>query len=119
MSSSKETVDYIIEQLGRGITVKAMFGEYAVYRNGLLIGLICDGQLFLKPTEAVRGLLEDLEEAPAYPGAKPSFLISGELWDDAELMAALAAATARELGQAAKKKPTTKRRPSRRRTAKR
>lgn len=51
----------------------------------------------MKPTEAARAMLEKVDEAPPYPGAKPSFRISEEDWDDAELMEKLAEVTARAL----------------------
>jgi TfoX/Sxy family transcriptional regulator of competence genes len=114
VGSNKQTVAFIVEQLGAGITSKAMFGEYAVYRQGLLIGLICDEQLFLKPTDAARALLDEVVEAPPYPGAKPSFLIGGELWDDAELMAELARATANGLAKTPSKRGASKRGASKR-----
>jgi TfoX/Sxy family transcriptional regulator of competence genes len=62
-----------------------MFGEYALYANGKVVALICDNQLFVKPTEAGRSFIEDLVEAPPYPGAKPAFLIEDRLEDRAWL----------------------------------
>jgi TfoX/Sxy family transcriptional regulator of competence genes len=73
-----------------------MFGEYALYVGGKVVALVCDNQLFLKPTAAGRALLDDPTEAPPYPGAKPYLLIDSAL-DDRELLAELMVATEREL----------------------
>lgn len=108
MANSASLLEFVIDQLGRGITKKPMFGEHGIYRDGVLIGLMCDDQLFLKPTDAVRGLLDEVHEAPPYPGAKPSYVIAEEHWDDGELMQQLAAETARELSSKAKQKAAKK-----------
>jgi len=71
-----------------------MFGEYGIWREGKVVALVCDDQLFVKPTAPGRALAADAIEAPAYPGAKPSLLIDAERWDDREWLAALIVATA-------------------------
>ena len=98
MDSDITFVDYVCDQIrGAGrISHRAMFGEYAVYLDGKVVGLVCDDQFFVKPTQAGRSLLGSPVEAPPYPGAKPHFLISGQL-DDRELMMRLIRATAAEL----------------------
>ncbi|MES2315323.1 MAG: TfoX/Sxy family protein [Patescibacteria group bacterium] len=50
MSTQKETVEFIIEKLGdpKRFAVRAMFGEYALYADGKVVGLICDDQLYVK-----------------------------------------------------------------------
>ena len=54
MASNPDFVEYIRGQLsGAGeITCKKMFGDYGVYCDGKIIGLICDNQFFLKKTDA-------------------------------------------------------------------
>lgn len=86
-----------------------MFGEYAVYVDDRVVALVCDDQLFVKPTDAGRALLASPTEAPPYPGASNYFLIGGEL-DDRELMAALVTTTVAALPPAKpkKKKPKKK-----------
>ena len=83
MASDKEFVAYIVEQISinADITSRAMFGEYAVYADGKIFGLICDNKLFIKPTEAGRNYIGDPVEAPPYPGAKNSFLIEDQVED--------------------------------------
>jgi len=106
MASDLSFVEYVIDQCaGAGaLTHRKMFGEYAVYLDGKVVLLVCDNQAFLKPTEAGRALLGDVEEAPPYPGAKASFLLGGQL-EDRELMAAVVRATADALPTPRPKKP--------------
>ena len=106
MASSASLVAFIVEQLGRNVTAKKMFGEYGIYRDAQLIALFCDDQLFVKATEAGRALLGEVDEAPPYPGAKLAFRISDERWDDADFMSQLASVSATELAaRPAKRKP--------------
>ena len=59
-----------------------MFGEYAIYSDGKIFGIICDNKLFIKPTKSGKQFIgNDLVEAPAYIGAKPSFLIEDKIGD--------------------------------------
>lgn len=109
MSSQKNNVDYLLEQLsGAGqVSARAMFGEYAFYCDAKLVALFCDDQLFVKPTKAGRDLIDVVVEGPPYPGAKPHFLISGDKWDDADWMSALVRATAAEMPMPKPKKKKT------------
>ncbi|RYE46696.1 MAG: TfoX family protein [Hyphomicrobiales bacterium] len=100
MASQQSTIDYLLEQLATAgsVTARKMFGEYGVYRDGKIVALVCDDQFFLKPTPEGRAFLADaVDEQPAYSGAKPSFRIAGERWDDAEWMAELVRVTAAAL----------------------
>ena len=58
------------------ITTRKMFGDYGIYCDGKIFGLICDDRFYLKPTEAVRPLLRTVEMRPPYPGAKDYFYIA-------------------------------------------
>lgn len=80
MATSRSTIDYLLEQLsGVGsVSARAMFGEYALYLTGKVVALVCDDQLFVKPTEAGRAMIVPLREGFPYPGARPWFLIAGE-----------------------------------------
>jgi hypothetical protein len=53
-------------------------------------------QLFIKQTAGGRSKIDNIVEAPPYPGAKPHFLITDEL-DNAEWMLDLSQITANEL----------------------
>lgn len=77
MASSEEFVQYACECMARAGRIRArkMFGEYGVYCDGKLVALICDNQLFLKPTAAGRKYGANAQERPPYPGAKNYLLI--------------------------------------------
>jgi DNA transformation protein and related proteins len=106
MSSQQKNVDFLIEQMSEAgnVSSRKMFGDYAVYCDARVIGLICDDQLFIKPTEKGRAFIGTPEEKPPYPGAKPYFLVSDERWDDAEWLSELVRLTASEVPLPKKKK---------------
>jgi TfoX/Sxy family transcriptional regulator of competence genes len=91
MATSLDTVHYIVDQagLGRRLTFKKMFGEYALYVDEKVVALICDHQLFLKPTAQGREYLGTVVEAPPYPGAKGCFLLVSEPDEPERLRGAL------------------------------
>lgn len=97
MASSEEFVKYAADQMsGAGcITYRKMFGEYGIYCDGKIVGVICDDQLFLKITEGGRKVCKDVEELPPYTGAKPGFLI--ENLEDRGYLTELVRATYKEL----------------------
>lgn len=101
MASLQSTVDFLVEQISAAGLVRArkMFGEYGLYCDEKLVGLVCDDQLFLKPTEAGRTAAGDfaLLGKPPYPGAKPHLVIAPDLWDEREWLVAVVKATAAEL----------------------
>ena len=113
MATDTDFADYVREQArGAGdVALKKMFGEYAVYVDGLVVALACDNQLFLKPTPATAARLATAPMAPPYPGAKPHAVID-EWLDDPEALAALLRDTAKALPppkpKAVKKAPATK-----------
>ena len=53
MACSPDFVQYIIDQCsGAGeIAVKKMMGDYCIYCDGVLFGLICDNNFYVKVTE--------------------------------------------------------------------
>jgi len=81
MASDSGFVEFVVEQMEKAgvITYRKMFGEYALYCDGKIIALICNNQLFIKPTKAGRYYSPNIIEAPPYPGAKPYFLIEDQL----------------------------------------
>ncbi|OPY88300.1 MAG: hypothetical protein A4E71_00511 [Smithella sp. PtaU1.Bin162] len=98
MASDLSFVEFIAEQMKEAgpVTYRKMFGEYALYCDGKVIALICDDRLFIKPTDAGRKFIGAVVEAPAYPGAKPSFLIEDK-FEDREWISGLARITADSL----------------------
>lgn len=105
MASSQEFVDFVVDQFDadRGVTAKKMFGEYGLFSEGKMFGLICDDRLLFKPTEGGRNHIGEVVEAPPYPGAKPCYLIEGRIEDGAWL-SELARITTRELPAPKKRK---------------
>lgn len=97
MASKLDFVAFVCEQINSAgeITYKKMFGEYGIYCDGKLIGLICDNQFFVKKTEAGMQICPNCEEASPYKGAKAHLVIDNV--DDKALMARFISATYLEL----------------------
>ena len=97
MASNADFVQYIADQCaGAGeIVTRKMFGDYGIYCDGKIFGLICDDLFFLKPTEAVRPLLRTLDLRPPYEGAKDYFLIADV--DDRDYLAHIVRETCKAL----------------------
>lgn len=98
MATDKRFVEYILDQIVKvnEVTFKKMFGEYAIYVNDKIVALLCDNQLFVKPTVGGRALIGNVEEAPPYPGAKMCLLIKDRI-EDSEWLSELIRVTAGEL----------------------
>jgi TfoX/Sxy family transcriptional regulator of competence genes len=106
MASDQKFVDFIIDQIDTSgqIVCKKMFGEYGLYSDGKLFGLVCDNKLFIKPTQSGREYIVDVVEEAPYPGAKPSFLIEEKL-EDRDWLQKLVDITVKELPEPKPKKP--------------
>lgn len=98
MASEINFVDFVSDQIKNSgeITAKKMFGEYGIYSDGKLFGLICDNKLFIKPTDSGRKFIGNVVEAPPYEGAKPSFLIEDKI-EDSEWLSELVRISLKEL----------------------
>ena len=97
MSSGKEYLDYILEQLSdaEGVTYRAMMGEYVLYCQGKIFGGIYDDRLLVKPTKSAKALLQDAPMELPYEGAKPMLLVDNV--DDRAFLCGLITAMAPEL----------------------
>ena len=106
MASSTDFVQYISDQCaGAGaIAVKKMMGDWCIYCDGILFGLICDNNLYIKVTEAGRALLKEVVLRPPYAGAKDYFYITDV--DDRDYLADLIRATLPALPAPKTKKKT-------------
>ncbi|HPR68375.1 MAG TPA: TfoX/Sxy family protein [Kiritimatiellia bacterium] len=110
MATDSSFMEFLADQMAEAgdISFRKMFGEYALYCNGKVVALVCDNQLFIKPTPAGRAFIGHVTEAPPYPGAKDYFLIE-DAFEDRDWIAGLVRATARDLPPpGAKKKPRRK-----------
>ena len=104
MASNSDFVQYVADQCsGAGeIMVKKMFGDYGIYCNGKIFGLICDNSFFLKPTDVVRPMLRELDLCPPYDGAKDYFRIADV--DDRDYLSMLVRETCKALPEGKGKK---------------
>ena len=104
MASSKEYLDYILDQLSLldGITYKAMMGEYIIYYQGKVVGGVYDDRFLVKPTESARRLMPDAQAELPYEGAKEMLLVGNV--DDRAFLMELLTAMAEELPAPKKKR---------------
>ena len=98
MASAQDFVDYVCDQVALldKLTYKKMFGEYALYLEGKVVALICNNEVFVKPTAEGERLLGSTHLASPYPGAKLYFQVCEHL-EDRELIRRLFLATAAAL----------------------
>ena len=76
MASSKEYLDFILEQLTglEGISYRAMMGEYILYYKNKVIGGIYDNRFLLKITESSEKFIPNAKIKIPYEGAKGMLL---------------------------------------------
>ena len=98
MASDQKFVDFVLGQIQKAgtITAKKMFGEYGIYSNEKMFGVICDNKLFIKPTKAGRAFIGNPTELSPYQGAKPSFVVDEKI-EDGEWLSKLVSVTVKEL----------------------
>ncbi len=53
-----------------------MMGDYCIYCDSVLFGLICDNNLYIKQTDAGEAVLDEIELRPPYPSARAHFYIT-------------------------------------------
>ena len=77
MASSKEYLDYILDQLSGldDISYRAMMGEYIIYYRGRIVGGIYDDRFLVKPTKSAAAMMPDAEMELPYEGAKEMLLV--------------------------------------------
>lgn len=77
MATSKETVEFILSKLRdrQRFSVRAMFGEYALYTESQVVGLICDDRLHVKILPVTATLENQCEKGAPYPGAKLHYIV--------------------------------------------
>lgn len=74
MASSKEYVDFILEQCD-GLSARAMMGEFVLYYGGKVIGGVYDNRLLVKPTPSAKKMMPDAPMELPYEGAKEMLLV--------------------------------------------
>ena len=104
MASSKEYLDFILEQLSdpEDITYRPMMGEYILYYRGKLIGGIYDDRFLVKPVKSAVTMMPDARMELPYDGAKEMLLVDNV--DDREFLQKLLRAMYPELPAPKKRK---------------
>lgn len=89
MASSKEYLEYVLEQLSdlEDVTYIKMMGEFILYYKGKIVGGIYDDRLLIKPVEAAKELMPDARMELPYEGGKEMLFI--EDTDDREFLTTL------------------------------
>ena len=77
MSSGKEYLDFILEQLSEAedVSYRAMMGEYILYYKGKILGGIYDDRFLVKPVKAAVAYMKDIEYAGPYEVAKERLVV--------------------------------------------
>ena len=105
MTTSPATIDHLLDTLAAlPLTARKMFGEYALYQDGIIVAFVCDDTLFIKPTPGALALLADTAKGPAYPGSK-DYIIGAEVLDDPDLCIRALRAVAADAPPPKPKKP--------------
>lgn len=97
MASSKEYLDFIMDQLSdlEEVKVRTMMGEYIIYYRGKIVGGIYDDRFLVKPVPAAVALMPDAQKELPYEGAKEMLLVDDV--DNREFMCSLLRAMYDEL----------------------
>ena len=77
MASSKEYLDFVLEQLSglEGISSRAMMGEFIIYYRGKVVGGIYDNRFLVKPVKAALAMMPDAEMELPYEGGSKMLLV--------------------------------------------
>ena len=104
MASSKEYLDFILEQLSEldDVTYLAMMGEYIIYYCGKIVGGIYDDRLLVKPTKSAVAMMPNVDMELPYDGAKEMLLVDDV--DNKEFLRELLESMYEELPAPKKKK---------------
>ena len=97
MASSKEYLEYVLEQLSgvEGLRYRPMMGEYLIYCRNKVVGGIYDDRLLIKTTKSARALLPDAPRELPYPGGKEMLLVTE--MENKSLLQALLEAVSKEV----------------------
>ena len=105
MPNEQVFVDDVLEQLDSlgNVRINKMFGGATLYFEDKVVGLICNNQLFIKPTPIGKAFIGNVEEAQPYEGARDYFLIDDKL-DDSDWLCELVLKMATQLPKVKPKK---------------
>ena len=77
MASSKEYLDFILEQLSElnDVSYRAMMGEFIIYYRGKIVCGIYDDRFLVKPTKSAVAMMPNADMELPYDGAKEMLLV--------------------------------------------
>lgn len=77
MASSKEYLEYILEQLSelKDVSYRSMMGEYIIYHCGKVVGGVYDDRFLVKPTKSAIAMMPHACRELPYEGAKEMLLV--------------------------------------------
>lgn len=77
MASSKEYLDFILEQLSElnDVSYRAMMGEFIIFYRGKIVGGIYDDRFLVKPTKSSVAMMPNADMELPYDGAKEMLLV--------------------------------------------
>ena len=104
MASSKEYMEYVLEQCPEETASRAMMGEYVLYYREKVFGGVYDNRVLVKPTPSAIGFMPDAPRELPYDGAKEMLLL--ENLDDREFVKELRERMYAELPLTKKRKKT-------------
>ena len=104
MASSKEYLDFIMDQLSGldEVSHRAMMGEYIIYYRGKIVGGIYDDRFLVKPTKSAKAMMPEADLEVPYEGAKEMLLVDNV--ENRDFLRDLLEAMYNELPAAKKKK---------------
>ena len=104
MASSKEYLDFILEQLSEldDVSYRTMMGEYIIYYRDKVVGGIYDDRFLVKPTKSAAAMMPSADKELPYDGAKEMLLVNDV--DNRDFLRELLDAMYEELPVAKKKK---------------
>ena len=105
MASTKEYLDFVLEQLSEldEVSFRAMMGEYILYYRDRVFGGIYDDRLLVKPVPVAVKLMPDASMEFPYDGAKEMSLVDDV--DNREFLCELVESMWEELPEKKRKNP--------------
>ena len=101
MASSKDYLQYVLEQCPGDVSSRDMMGEFILYYRDKVFGGIFDDRFLVKPTKAAISLMPEAPLEIPYEGAKKMLLV--ERVDDRQFLQALLQAMEPELPEKKKR----------------
>ena len=75
MASSKDYLEFIMDQLPDGASYRPMMGEYVIYYGEKVAGGLYDDRFLIKNVQAAKDLMPQAHSEIPYDGAKPMLLV--------------------------------------------